>query len=67
MRNRVCATWVCLMLLLAGVNGQQPSTATASLDFEFFKARVQPIFLTKRPGGLRAQAQRHRPAAVGDA
>src|SRR5258708_894288 len=26
------------------------STAAQSLDFEFFKARVEPIFLKKRPG-----------------
>jgi len=42
--------------LLAGVLGQQPapaSSAPASLDFEFFKTKVQPIFLTKRPGHAR--------------
>ena len=32
------------------------STAAQSLDFEFFKARVEPIFLKKRP--LRGQGAR---------
>jgi hypothetical protein len=30
-----------------------PSAAGAALDFEFFKTRVQPIFLEKRPGFTR--------------
>lgn len=30
-----------------------PSTASPVLDFQFFKTRVQPIFLTKRPGHAR--------------
>ena len=29
------------------------SNAAPALDFEFFKTRVQPIFLTKRPGHAR--------------
>jgi hypothetical protein len=33
-----------------------PSTASGSLDFEFFKTRVQPIFLAKRPGHARCIA-----------
>src|ERR1700738_3302232 len=34
---------------------QKPSASTAapSLDFEFFKTRVEPIFLKKRPGHAR--------------
>ena len=28
---------------------QQPAPSTPSLDFEYFKAKVQPIFTTKRP------------------
>lgn len=32
------------------------STAASSLDFEFFKERVQPIFLAKRPGHARCYA-----------
>jgi hypothetical protein len=30
--------------------------AQSSLDFEFFRTRVQPIFLTKRPGHARCYA-----------
>jgi len=29
------------------------STASPSLDYEFFKTKVQPIFLAKRPGHAR--------------
>jgi hypothetical protein len=42
--------------LLAGLLSQQPApsyTASTPLDFEFFKAKVQPIFLAKRPGHAR--------------
>jgi hypothetical protein len=42
--------------LLVGLFYQQPTSAptpTASLDFEFFKTKVQPIFLAKRPGHAR--------------
>ena len=31
----------------------QQSAPAPALDFEFFKARVQPIFTTKRPGNAR--------------
>jgi hypothetical protein len=31
----------------------QRIAAQASLDYEYFKAKVQPIFLTKRPGHAR--------------
>jgi hypothetical protein len=31
----------------------QPVAAQASLDYEYFKTKVQPIFLTKRPGHAR--------------
>lgn len=47
-------------LLVAGfgVSAQQPAapaaaSAESTLDYEFFKARVQPIFLAKRPGHAR--------------
>jgi hypothetical protein len=52
----VYPTVVCLAVMLAGVLGQPPAssaTAQASLDFEFFKTKVQPIFLAKRPGHAR--------------
>ena len=29
------------------------SAASPSLDYEFFKAKVEPVFLTKRPGHTR--------------
>ena len=32
---------------------QAPSAPAASLDYPFFKTRVQPIFLKKRPGNAR--------------
>ena len=32
---------------------QQRVAAQATLDYEYFKAKVQPIFLTKRPGHAR--------------
>ena len=50
------ATAVCLTVMLAGLPSQQsaPSPAvSASLDFEVFKTKVQPIFLAKRPGHAR--------------
>lgn len=48
-----------LVFVLAGLLSQQPASAPAastSLDFEFFKSRVQPIFLAKRPGHARCIA-----------
>jgi hypothetical protein len=42
--------------MLAGLLSQQPASspaASASLDFEVFKTKVQPIFLAKRPGHAR--------------
>jgi YVTN family beta-propeller protein len=42
--------------LIAALLAQQPSPATpskTSVDYEYFKARVQPIFTTKRPGNAR--------------
>jgi len=54
---------------------QQPAASpapAASLDFEFFKTRVQPIFLAKRPGHARcischagATGMRLQPLAAG--
>ena len=39
------------LLMPAWIIAQEPS-----LDYEFFKARVQPIFLAKRPGHARCVA-----------
>ena len=50
------STLVICWALLAGLLSQQPvpsSTASTSLNFEFFKSKVQPIFLAKRPGHAR--------------
>jgi YVTN family beta-propeller protein len=38
---------------MAALLVQQPAPATPTLDYEYFKARVQPIFTTKRPGNAR--------------
>ena len=48
-------TFGCWALLIAGVLGQEPASAPArpSLDYEFFKTKIQPIFLAKRPGHAR--------------
>src|SRR3954470_499500 len=44
-----------LFLLIAAATAVAPpaSSLAPSLDFEFFKARVQPIFLAKRSGPAR--------------
>jgi hypothetical protein len=54
--------------LLIGLLGQQPVPSPSkptSLDFEFFKAKVQPIFLAKRPGHARCVACHGSPEASG--
>ena len=49
----------CLILAAAGSSRQalsqaaSPSNATPALNYEFFKDRVEPVFLTKRPGHTR--------------
>jgi hypothetical protein len=49
------ASWA---LVLAGLISQQPGSpaASGSLNYEFFKTKVQPIFLAKRPGHARCIA-----------
>lgn len=44
-----------LELLLAALLGQQPAAPAASpaLDYDYYKARVQPLFLEKREGHAR--------------
>jgi hypothetical protein len=54
---RIMLTYVAAMLL--GAVTQQPATTPASkpmLDYEYFKTKVQPIFLAKRPGHARCIA-----------
>ena len=48
----------CLALLLVGVTVQQPPAPSRAptLDYEFFKTEVQPIFLKKREGHARCVA-----------
>jgi hypothetical protein len=48
----------CLLLAAAGPSRQAksqpaPSTASASLNYDFFKAKVEPVFLAKRAGHTR--------------
>src|SRR5574341_949160 len=49
---------LCLVQHAGAVAAQSssPSPASAALDFAFFKDRVQPIFLNKRPGHARCYA-----------
>ena len=49
---------LCLALMLLGLVSQQPapSSSSTTLDFEFFKTRVQPIFIARRPGHARCIA-----------
>jgi hypothetical protein len=51
----VYAALIVSTAVLLGLFVQQPGSAPSSpaLDFEFFKTRVQPIFLAKRPGHAR--------------
>jgi hypothetical protein len=63
----------CLFLAGAGLlrakwqaEGTKPvssSTASESLNFEFFKTKVQPIFLRKRPGHARCVSCHGSPTA----
>jgi hypothetical protein len=43
-------------MFLVALLAQQPPSAPSSLDYEYFKTRVQPIFLAKRPGHARCVA-----------
>ena len=52
-------TLVAMWPLLVGLLGQQPAASSAgpaSLNYEFYKTKVQPIFLAKRPGRARCVA-----------
>jgi hypothetical protein len=55
-------------LLIVAFLAQQPPAAPAAsaLDYNFFKTRVQPIFLAKRPGHARCYVC-HRPGGAGPA
>ena len=45
-----------LVLALSSGASAQTRPAAPALDFEFFKTRVQPIFLAERPGHARCIA-----------
>lgn len=52
-------TLIAIWPLMVGLLGQQPapsSAGPASLNYEFFKTKVEPIFLAKRPGRARCVA-----------
>jgi len=42
-----------LVSVIAALLMQQPAPASSSLDFEYFKTRIQPIFTAKRTGHAR--------------
>lgn len=42
-----------LLLALTALLGLQPAEAAVELDFEFFRTRVQPIFLERKAGFTR--------------
>lgn len=46
---------VLLLTALATVHAQQPA-APAALNYDYFKAKVQPVLLAKRPGHARCVA-----------
>ena len=45
-----------LVWVMTALAPQAPAPARASVDFEFFRTRVQPIFLAKREGHARCVA-----------
>lgn len=58
-RTLTFLTFGCWALMLAGLLAQRPASPTAAspaLDYDFFKTRVQPIFVNKRPGHARCIA-----------
>ena len=60
------ATFVLFWALALALPKQQPAPAaptSKSLDFEFFKTKVQPIFLAKRPGRARCVSCHAGPTA----
>lgn len=61
-RIKTTLSWMLVVpcLLLAGATSlkaqEQPASSSAaspSLDYDFFKAKVEPVFLNKRPGHAR--------------
>jgi hypothetical protein len=53
-RSVIIVTLGCWALLTVAALGQQPAApARTGLDYEYFKTKVEPIFLKKRPGHAR--------------
>jgi hypothetical protein len=50
------AGWALMMLFVLSQQPASPPPATAALDFQVFKTKVQPIFLAKRAGHARCVA-----------
>jgi YVTN family beta-propeller protein len=48
--------WMTLVLAFASPAAAQAPASAPTLDYEFFKARVEPIFLAERPGHARCIA-----------
>jgi hypothetical protein len=64
------ASWI--LAMVASLAQQPSSSPSAPVNYDFFKARVQPIFLAKRPGHARciachaaATGMRLQPLAAG--
>ena len=56
-KSLVFLTFGCWAVLTVGALGQQAAApARPSLDYEYFKTKVEPIFLKKRPGHARCVA-----------
>jgi hypothetical protein len=49
----VTASFLCATPFAAAQSAPAASATASSLDYEFFKSRVEPIFLKKRPGHAR--------------
>jgi hypothetical protein len=53
-KSLIILTFGCWALLAVGALGQQAAApARPTLDYEYFKTKVEPIFLKKRPGHAR--------------
>jgi YVTN family beta-propeller protein len=52
----LCAALLVLSWAIPLADAQQSSTGSTTLDFEYFKTNVQPIFLAKREGHARCVA-----------
>ena len=53
-RSVIILTLGCWAVLTVAALGQQPAApARTGLDYEYFKTKVEPIFLKKRPGHAR--------------